>query len=163
MKSYILLLGSSFIKKMDFNVKNYKIINQGISRLTTEKLFYLDILHNHIPSHIIFYCGNNDLILGIDKKIVYKNLKKFINILLNIYPTSKIIIIGLLLSPLHIMFNKKNDIYYINYNLYKYSNKLNNVYFININSQVKNYYSSDKIHLNKKGYAIVYDILRYYL
>jgi lysophospholipase L1-like esterase len=174
MKSNIILIGSSFIKKMNLNGDlngdgdgDYNIINHGISRLTTQKLldptYISSISHSFIPRTIVFYCGNNDLIQGVDKKIICENITRFLYVISTIYPTSKILIIGLLLSPLHVKLNKTNDIHYINSYLRRISLDRVLYSYINVNRQVSNYYSLDNIHLNKKGYAILNQILYSYL
>ena len=164
MKSNILLIGSSFIKKMDLR-GDYTIVNHGISRLTTEKLldpaYISSITNNFIPSCIVFYCGNNDLIRDVDKKIICENIGKFLIMISSIYPRSKIIVIGLLLSPLLVGLKKTYDISYINSYLRGFS--LQRVSYININKQVYRHYDADNIHLNKTGYAILNQILQHYL
>ena len=170
----ILLLGSSFIRKMNLqklNPYDYNIVNRGISRLTTDNLFEsnyisrLDNNNNNSPKFIVFYCGNNDLVLGVDKKVVCDNITLFINILGGLYTNSKIIILSIIKSPRNRELRLFNQIDYINSYLCNIrshcssSSTSSNVFYININRQIHNHYDSDNIHLNKTGYDILARIL----
>ena len=169
----ILLLGSSFIRKINLqrlnSLRDYTIANHGISRLTSNMLLtpkYISCFNNnnYSPKFIVFYCGNNDLFLGVDKKVVCNNIRQFIDILIGLYPNTKIIIISIIKSPRNKELMLLQSIDYINSYLSNIrsncsSSTFSNVFYININRQIHNHYDSDNIHLNAKGYDIVSRIL----
>jgi len=177
---YILLLGSSFIKRMKKNLlkknkyltEKYKILNYGISRQRTDMILdkkYINKLMKISPlyqienknkiKYIIFYCGNTDLVHTIDKIEVYKNIIKMIDMLNTLFPESKVLILSILKSPRNKLYNLYKDIDYINNHLYNmYKSSSNNIY-ININRQIRNHYDLDNIHLNEEGYNKLYDCI----
>ena len=159
----ILLLGSSIIKQWE-NIhihENNQIINNGINGLLTKTLMshsYLnDITKVGKPTHIILYCGGNDLRKNIDPKIIFENLLEFIEELQSMYLNSKIIIISIIKSPIMYKKNIIDSIENINNNLKTITKTRNNVYYMNINKELKNsiYFKKDEIHLTNAGYEIM--------
>jgi lysophospholipase L1-like esterase len=158
----ILLLGSSIIYLFKPKIKNYNIINNGILGLTVNKMLSKSFLNKYIISnnkydYMIFYCGNNDLKQDISRKEIVKNIKIFINTFQELYPTTKIIIISILLSPKNYELNLANDIQFINQHL----KKITNILFINVNRELSHekYYIKDNVHLNNIGYDKLNNIL----
>ena len=166
----ILLLGSSFIKRIpELGLgHNFSIVNNGIYGVTTDIMVKHMYIRENVYSqknfeYIVFYCGDNDLTNGVNKKTVCVNIAKFINILRELYPNSKIIVISLLKSPLHKSLGLIPDIEYINVYLYNMCKIYSNMFYININRKMNNQYETDKTHLNSSGYEIVKYMLRQYI
>ena len=163
-----LLLGSSIIQR--WNLPNF--YNYGISGLTTDNLIqYLPILPTIAPKNIIFYCGCNDVrqltnmsIQGITVSIqqftnVGINIINFLTFLTKKYPTTNIICILILKSPICSNY-QLNAINWIN-NIMLSLRQLNplvdlshpsNIMFIEMNSLTIDDYLPDKIHLKPSGY-----------
>jgi lysophospholipase L1-like esterase len=152
----ILLIGSSIIYRFrNCKIKNYNIINKGISGLITNK-FDKKFDTNQKYDYMILYCGNNDIKKNIDKKEVVTNIEQYIDKFQKIFPNTKIIILSILTSPRNHELNLIDDIQYINQKL----KKINNIYYLNINRQLTNKkYYYDNIHLNNDGYEKLNNLL----
>jgi lysophospholipase L1-like esterase len=161
----ILLLGSSTIKKwknFTMNSQNDYIINKGISSLTTHYLLnneYIEYIDKNIitPNYIVFYCGINDVFDNVDNKEIINNIRLFLEILQQIFPKSKIIVISLIKSPRVYKDKKIENVNYINNKLREYCLKFKSkMYYVNVNKELYTsngmYFTKDNFHINELGY-----------
>lgn len=152
----ILLIGSSIISQFtNFAVKNYCVINRGISGLITPNLHRI-YNYNQTYEYMIFYCGNNDLKKNIDKKLIVSNIAKYVYEFKQNFTHTTILVLSLLTSPKNHQLKLIDDVLYINRKM----KELDNIHYIDINgvlSDTKFYY--DDIHFNSRGYEILNLIL----
>ena len=158
----LLLLGSSIIKRWkNCYINNHEIINRGINGLVTKTLISNDYLTNIFkvekPTHIILYCGGNDLRKNFNSIITFENIKQFIQELQNVYKNAYIIIISIIKSPIMYHENRIEYIKHLNRELKKITKYQNNIFYIDVNRELNNsiYFQKDNLHLNNMGYDIL--------
>lgn len=107
---------------------------------------------------MIFYCGNNDLKEGVGAVDSLKNIRQFITLFQEKFPSTKILVLSILNSPENRRLDIIDDIYYINRGL----KKIDNVKYINTNRELfrAKYYLEDGVHLNSIGYEKMNQIIR---
>ena len=161
--SKVLLIGSSIISRFkDCKIPGYKVVNKGVSGLITDEMFspsYLKrVFTNNNYEYMIFYCGNNDLKEGIGAVDSLKNIRQFITLFQENFPSTKILVLSILNSPENRRLDIIDDIYYINRGL----KKIDNVKYINMNRELSKpkYYLEDGVHLNSIGYEKMNQIIR---
>jgi lysophospholipase L1-like esterase len=158
----VVLIGSSIISRWNLtNILGFKKIkNNGISGLFTEDLFKTNLDFSN-PKYIIFYCGGNDLRNNISPYIIINNINQYLEFLRKQYPNTMIILLSILISDFMKHLKKESNIISKMYK--ELSNKYpNNIIYINVNRKINknpDYYDSDGIHLNRKGYDKLQNII----
>ena len=158
----VILIGSSIISRWNLtNILGFKKIkNNGISGLFTKDLFKTNLDFSN-PKYIIFYCGGNDLRTNISPYIIINNINQYLEFLIKQYPNTKVILLSILLSDSMEHLKKESNI--INKMYKELPNKYpNNIIYINVNRKFNknpDYYDSDGIHLNRKGYDKLQNII----
>lgn len=162
----ILFVGSSSFRlwtdlKTDFN--NETIVNRAFGGATLlDMIRYKDEnLLNYHPSKIVLYCGENDVASSdkVDGKEVFKRFKTVYTMIRKQYPNVPFVYVSI--KPSISRWTMKDRMIDANRRISSYlSHKKKNT-FINIwdamlenGEPKKDIFREDKLHMNKKGYAI---------
>ena len=162
----ILFVGSSSFRlwtdlKTDFN--NETILNRAFGGATLlDMIRYKDEnLLNYHPSKIVLYCGENDVASSdkVDGKEVFKRFKTVYTMIRKQYPNVPFVYVSI--KPSISRWTMKDRMIDANRRISSYlSHKKKNT-FINIwdamlenGEPKKDIFREDKLHMNKKGYAI---------
>lgn len=161
----ILFLGSSSITIWQ-DVNDYfpgkKIINRGFGASRIEhQIYYLqEVTLDYKPNKIFFYCGENDVSAGASAEIVADRFKTWFQLTRKYLPNVEIIYISMKPSPI------REDIYPImadgNNRIKTFLSNYSNTSYIDVASLMFNpdgtinmdLFLDDRLHMNKKGYAI---------
>ena len=161
--SQILLLGSSIISRFkDCKIPGYKVVNKGVPGLVPGEMFspsyFKKVFTKSNYEYMIFYCGNNDLKEGVGAIDSLKNIRRFITLFQEKFPSTKILVLSLLTSPENHKLDIIDDIHYINRNL----KKIDGIKYVNANRELSKpqYYLEDGVHLNSIGYEKMNQIIR---
>lgn len=148
MYSDTLFIGSSQILYWPTTKSGIKIATSG---LLSHELLTPRVLAK-LPKHanqIVVYSGSNDLFQGIDPVVP---LLQFVETLRYMYPSSKIVVLAILLSPrakkLHTIIQHANA---------RIKRGLpSQVKYVNVNRTLLHpkYYREDGLHLNSDGYDV---------
>ncbi|SOE24028.1 GDSL-like Lipase/Acylhydrolase family protein [Spirosomataceae bacterium TFI 002] len=131
--------------------------------------FYLDfIFENANPSHIVFYCGDNDCIDGF---VVEKVVNDFISFFEKVrvkYTNTPFTFVSIKPSPskAHLL----DQIQEVNSRIKTYLSENSDTSFLDVHTEMLNskgtvrdeLYVEDKLHLNKEGYALWTQLFRKY-
>ena len=162
----ILFVGSSSFRlwtdlKKDFNDET--IVNRafGGSKLIDIIQYKDQNLLNYHPSKIVLYCGEND-VASSDKiagKEVFKRFKTVYNLIRKQYPNVPFVYVSI--KPSISRWSMKDRMIDANQRISSFLNHKKKTTFINIwgamlenGEPKKDIFREDKLHMNKKGYAI---------
>ena len=162
----ILFVGSSSFRlwadlKKDFN--NETIVNRafGGSKLIDIIRYKDQNLLNYHPSKIVLYCGENDVASSdkVDGKEVFKRFKTVYNLIRKQYPNVPFVYVSI--KPSISRWSMKDRMIDANQRISSFLNHKKKTTFINIwdamlenGEPKKDIFREDKLHMNKKGYAI---------
>lgn len=164
-KGKILFVGSSSIRgwrtlKEDF--PGLHIINRGFGGSHLEDInFYADkIIFPYKPKLTVLYAGENDLVAGKSVETVFADFKKFVSLMKNNLPKSRLIVISLKPSPARWEYAPKFK--QLNLLLKSETEKDKRFLFVDVWSPMldakgeplKNIFFGDALHLNVDGYKI---------
>jgi lysophospholipase L1-like esterase len=147
--------------KTDFN--NKTIVNRAFGGATLlDMIRYKDEnLLNYHPSKIVLYCGEND-VASSDKaagKEVFKRFKIVYNLIRKQYPNVPFVYVSI--KPSILRWSMKDRMIDANQRIRSFLNHKKKTTFINIwdamlenGEPKKDIFREDKLHMNKKGYAI---------
>jgi lysophospholipase L1-like esterase len=168
----ILFVGSSSFRlwtdlKTDFN--NEMIVNRAFGGATLlDMIRYKDEnLLNYHPKKIVFYCGENDVASSdkVDGKEVLKRFKIIYNIIQKQYPNVPFVFVSI--KPSILRWNMKDRMIDANKRISRFLNHKKNATFVNIwdamlenGAPKKDIFIEDKLHMNKKGYAIWIEMMK---
>ena len=116
---------------------------------SSELFGQLPINTNKRIGRIVIYCGSNDILRGIDP---IENILRFVDLLVETYPASEIIVLAILKSPRAFKFH--DVITRTNRRLKR--GLPGKVPFLNLNRTLiyPKYYQEDGLHLNMDGYYV---------
>lgn len=116
---------------------------------SSELFGQLPINTNKRIGRIVIYCGSNDILRGIDP---IENILRFVDLLVETYPASEIIVLAILKSPRAFKFH--DVITRANRRLKR--GLPGKVPFLNLNRTLiyPKYYQEDGLHLNMDGYYV---------
>lgn len=164
-KEGIMFLGSSSIRmwqtlEQDFN--SYPVYNLGFGGShTSDVLYYFqDLVVPYKPALILFYEGDNDLASGKSPGLVFRDFKKFHQMVRNDLPGTEIGFIAVKPSPSR--WNLKDIYEEYNKKILSYSRKKDDVTFIDVYAPMiaengrpqPELFLSDSLHMNAAGYEI---------
>lgn len=167
----VLFIGSSSIRKWNSLRKDFpelKIIQRGFGGSTSrEALMYMDkIVLPYHPSTIVYYEGDNDVPKGIPPDSITKNVRDFIEKVLEENAGTKIF----LLSPKPSVSRMKYWPRYktVQQELRELAERYPGVVYVDVSSPMfdgngrlkNNIFVSDGVHMNEKGYRIWTKVLR---
>ncbi|MDO7138865.1 GDSL-type esterase/lipase family protein [Algibacter lectus] len=167
-KNDIILCGDSHIEFFDLNLlKNKNAYNFGISGEKTRGLISrIDNIMHMESRNIICLTGINDFLAGKSNKTILDNFENLISKIIKNQTNHSITFLSI--YPIATDKIKKSDIVEIN-NYIKHQCLKNDFNFIDvhehltdINGVLNKKYTSDGIHLNKKGQTKVADIINAY-
>lgn len=175
-KNPILFIGSSsFTNWKDVSVyfPKHTILNRGFGGSSLPHLitYAEDIIFKYNPKQIVIYCGENDLTGGpqITSDLILQRFTELYMLIRSKYPKVPIAYISMKPSPSR---EKLLDVMKeSNEKIKKYIESQKKSVFINVYSSMLNddgsimtdIFLSDKLHMNKKGYAIWQKIIEPYL
>lgn len=175
-KNPILFIGSSsFTNWKDVSVyfPKHTILNRGFGGSSLPHLitYAEDIIFKYNPKQIVIYCGENDLTGGpqITSDVILQRFTELYMLIRSKYPKVPIAYISMKPSPSR---EKLLDVMKeSNEKIKKYIESQKKSVFINVYSSMLNddgsimtdIFLSDKLHMNKKGYAIWQKIIEPYL
>jgi lysophospholipase L1-like esterase len=141
---------------MDLFIGSSQIAFWPLPKTTVVKRvhFSRELFDKRLPIHknvgrIVIYCGSNDILRGIDP---IENILRFVDLLVETYPASEIIVLGILKSPRAFKFH--DVITRANHRLKR--GLPEKVRFLNLNRSLVHpkYYREDGLHLNMDGYYV---------
>lgn len=169
--SAILFVGSSSIRKwhtLQEDFQGQKVINRGFGGSTAENaLHYVHrIVLPYKPKKIVYYEGDNDVILGTSAEQIRDSCKAFIDTVHQILPKTQIYILSIKPSIARKRYWKKMQA--ANRLLEQLTQQYNFVEYIDIskvmfnkNGQMKtDIWETDKLHINEKGYELWRDVIK---
>ena len=172
----ILFIGSSSFamwKNIESYFPGYNILNRsfGGSTLLDQLFYFKSIVLPYHPKQIFIYCGENDLAVSnnINADSVYNRFIRLFYLIKQAYPNVNIAFVSLKPSPLRATLFEKQKA--SNKLIQHFLQKQKNTHFINIvDSMLVNnqcckteIFTSDSLHINKKGYEIWAKIIAPYL
>ncbi|MGB5942142.1 MAG: GDSL-type esterase/lipase family protein [Leeuwenhoekiella sp.] len=163
--------GSSSVRlwvRMQENLAPLNTLNLGFGGSTYAWClhYFQEVFENVHPSKLILYAGENDIAQGRSPLEVLADFKELINAVKTKYPKVPLAVISLKpsLERAHMIpqFMEMNEL------LSEYAIKKLDAQFINVFSQMislddkpnPDFYMSDGLHMNKKGYAIWSRVIR---
>ncbi len=171
-KNMVLFIGSSSFtkwKSVQQDFPTIPIINRGFggSTLLDVIRFENEVIYKYEPRKIVIYCGEND-IASSDKGIpdvVFNRFKTLYKSIRKHYPKVPIVYISIKPSPSR--WQLKDNQMETNRRISAFISKKKNIVFVNIwdkmldeNGNPKaDIFTSDLLHMNKKGYQIWIDAL----
>ena len=161
----ILLVGSSILRRFSYQEPGFIVDNLGKDGLLTQDLLSDHYLHtiyqqSHPYHTMIFYCGNNDLKRGSTPDQILINVEMFISHFCSLYPTTIILVLSLLYSLKNILLQLIPQVQQINLCLQQELQNIKTIHFVDLQplSDLQ-YYCTDMVHLNEKGYELLQEIL----
>ncbi len=161
--SAVLFIGSSTIRlwtDLAHDFDPIPVIRRGFGgSRTTDILDYYDrIVLPYAPPVIVYFCGNNDLVIGTSPAEVVANIRTFIEKVGNDLPETEIVLLGLKASISQI--RTMDQVKETNHLLARLADKYPYVTFIDLvplmvdqqGNPRSDIFSSDGNHMNKKGY-----------
>jgi lysophospholipase L1-like esterase len=161
----IMFLGSSSIrmwKSLEEDFEGYPVYNLGFGGShTSDVLYYFqDLVVPYKPSLILFYEGDNDLASGKSPNGVFRDFKKFHEMVNQDLPGTEIGFIAVKPSPSR--WNLRNEYEKYNSKILSYSHKKDDITFIDIYSPMTVEYGrpepglflADSLHMTPAGYDI---------
>lgn len=161
----ILFVGSSSFTLWDTlqeSFPNHRIINRGFggSMLADVLYFAEQIVFPYKPAQIVLYEGDNDIVGGMSAEAFMEDVKAFVRLVEIRLPGVPV----LLLSPKN---SPSRDNFSSEYNkaaalLFDFARTKTHVQFVDVSTLlrdargnfIKEYFKSDMLHLNEKGYAV---------
>ena len=166
-KGVNLFVGSSTIRLWNMNLfPNKEIINRGFGGSQVADLlhFYDRIIAKYSPKHVVLYSGENDLSYGKPVWEVYNDFKKLLDKILEDKKT-RLTWILVKKSPARSKLNDKinliNSLIYKDYFGHENVDIINMNTLLNLHSYRKDYFRTDLLHLNDKGYSILSKKIRF--
>lgn len=170
----IVFVGSSSIRKWTSVARDFpgcRVLNRGFggSHLA-DSVYYADrIVIPYKPKTIVLFAGSNDINYGLKPEQVLADFKAFVQKVRKSLPKTQIIYLSISTSPSR--WEQFSKVQQANDLIRKEIDHLENVEFVDVVSSMigpdgkpkADIYSSDRLHMNPKGYAIWTSILRPYL
>ncbi|MCH7399623.1 GDSL-type esterase/lipase family protein [Belliella sp. DSM 107340] len=164
-KGGIVFTGSSSIRlweNLEEDIPNNKIINTGFGGSQThELLFYIEeTILRYSPSKVFIYVGENDIQEGKAVKQILQEYKALYKKIISHNPNTELFFISAKPSPSR--WEKQKQFEQLNEKTLALCQQLGNMTFINIWDEMldengrpkEGLFVQDKLHMNKKGYAI---------
>ncbi len=158
----VLFLGSSSIRKWYTHVgfPEYPVINRGFggSQLS-DVLYYFDVLlKKYNPLVVVFYEGDNDIAYGKSPQQVFADYKAFVTRFKKDLPEAKLIFISI--KPSILRWKLWPQMQQANRLIKKFNAQYDNLFYLDLAQLLldknglpdKQWYVSDGLHLNRKGY-----------
>lgn len=162
----ILFVGSSSFRlwtevQSDFN--NQNILNRAFGGATLLDMIYWKDknLLNYHPSKIVIYCGENDVASSekVDGKEVFKRFKTLFKIIRKQYPDVPLVYVSI--KPCILRWSMRDRMMDANKRISSFLSHKKRTTFVDIWDAMhenckpkKDIFKEDKLHMNKKGYAI---------
>lgn len=166
-KNQILFIGSSSFtlwKDVQDYFPGYSILNRAFGGATLNNLIYYvkDIVYPYQPGQIVIYCGENDFAENdsLYPSQVAKRFELLFIIVRKKYPKIPIVYVSMKPSPARIKLMPKFKVANIMIRAFlrdKHNTAYVDVYHAMLNkdgSPNESIFLNDKLHMNKKGYAI---------
>ena len=175
-KNAILFVGSSsFTKWTDVQdyFPEYKIINRGFGGSSLPDLIRYadDIIFPYQPKQIVIYCGENDLATSdtVTAQLVFERFKTLFEMIRAKMPSEPIAFVSLKPSPSRERLWPK--MVEVNYLIKDYLKTKKHTAFIDVYNNMfdkngavmQDIFIGDRLHMNKKGYAIWQPLIKPYL
>lgn len=172
----ILFIGSSSFRKwteVQEDFPGYTIINRGFGGSTIPDVIRYagDIIFPYHPKQIVIYCGDNDIASAdtVTAAVVLRRFKTLFGMIRSRLPHTSVVFVAIKPSPsrerLMPEMEKANQL--VKQFLAKYRRTaFVDVYHPMLNAEGKpmgDIFEADRLHMNRKGYAIWTRILRPYL
>lgn len=170
----ILFVGSSSFRKwttVQNDFPGYTIINRGFGGSTLDDVIRYAgaIIYPYRPKEVVIYCGDNDLAAGKSAKKVFKRFVKLYDMIRKRLGNIDIVYVSIKPSPsrerLMPEMEKANDDIR-NFIAQRSHASFVDVYHLMLNQQgrpIDSLFTSDKLHMNAKGYKIWQQALLPYL
>lgn len=165
----ILFAGSSSIRmwKTHDAFPDYRIINRGFggAHISDILYYYNDVILKYKPSHIVFYCGDNDIAGNKPVKQVFDDYLKMISKIEKDLPGVKFIFISI--KPSGSRWDYWEKMSELNRLIIEYTNQKSDLFYLDLATPLLNssgkpdndLFRNDQLHLNEKGYQIWDSIL----
>jgi lysophospholipase L1-like esterase len=166
-----LFIGSSSIVRWETLKKDFpelQIIKRGFGGSTSpEALMYINqIALPYKPSEIVYYEGDNDIVMGLSPEVIRDNVKTFITQVATALPDTRIYIISPKPSINRMQFWETYKQTHVLLN--KLADEYDKVEFVDVASPMfdkngnlnKSLFVEDGIHMNEAGYAIWTKVIR---
>jgi lysophospholipase L1-like esterase len=164
-KNGVLFVGSSSIRgwrTLSTDFPELKTINRGFGGSHMEDVNYYaeQIVFPYKPKLIVLYAGENDLVAGKSVEQVFGDFKKFISLIREKLPKTRLIFVSLKPSPARWSYASKfkelNDL------IKKETEKDRRMLFVDVWTPMldkngrpkKEIFQGDQIHMNPEGYKI---------
>lgn len=161
----VIFTGSSTIRmwpELETRFADYEAVNAGFGgSQVSDLVFFQDrLLMKHNLRAVVFYSGDNDLGSGRSVDQVVAGYQKIITRLTVKFPNTPVIILSVKQSPSRAAL--KTQIIALNQKLSELD-----AHFVDFNSKIvdadgnaqQEYFLSDRLHMNKKAYAIIEELL----
>ena len=162
----MLFIGSSSFRlwksaKEDFN--NSNIVNRAFGGATLPDVinYQDDVVLKYKPKKIFIYYGENDIASSekVTPEIVLNNFKTLYQSIRSHFPETPVVFVSI--KSCILRWTMKDRMIATNALISNYLSKEKNTVFVNIwdkmpenDEQMKDIFLEDKLHMNKKGYAI---------
>lgn len=166
-----LFIGSSSIrlwKNLAQDMAPLPTINRGFGGAHTKHInrHKEEIVFKYKPKAIIFFCGSNDINGLSSPKKVFNEFVKFYESVEQALPETKVFAISIQPSPNR--FNQRSRQIKWNDLVESHAEENDNLYYVDVsepmlsedNKPMPIFYTSDKLHMNEKGYELWTGILR---
>lgn len=170
----ILFIGSSSIRgwrTLAEDFPEYRVINRGFGgSWVHDSIHFADrIVLPYKPSTIIFYAGENDLKGGFTAEMVVENFKKFVEIVHDKFPETRIAYVSMKPSPSRAALI--NEMRKGNESIRDWARETENVDYIDVFNPMldkegqarEELFVKDNLHLNATGYRLWRKIIGPYL
>lgn len=166
----VLFVGSSSIRLWPTRVSfpDLPVINRGFggSHISEVNYYFKQVVLPYKPKLIVFYAGDNDVASGNSVEQVFDDFKKFVGMITEKLPQTRIIFISI--KPSESRWNFWPVMKQANDAIRQFCENNSRLTFVDAGSVLLNtagkpdneYFLSDKLHMNEKGYRKWTQVLR---
>lgn len=166
----VLFVGSSSIRLWETAdaFPDFPVINRGFGGSVIPDVlhFYEQTIDKYDPNIVVFYTGDNDIATGMSTEAVFSNYKKIVGRILNDHPD--VLFIYIPIKPSSSRWDLWTKMKEVNQQVQKYNRQSDQLFYVDLATPLlaedgkpdDSFFLDDRLHLNKKGYAVWNSILK---
>ena len=169
----ILMVGSSIFhnwQSCSHDLAPLPVINRafGGSRTADQLFFFSQIVPSSRASHVVWYCGSNDLLAKGTPESILKNTKEWLGRTRAALPQARILLVSVIRSPDKREAGLLAQVDEVNRGVLQLAGSVPGVSYVDVNpaletpsgDPVTECYVKDKLHLTPEGYRRLTSVLR---